>query len=322
MARRGAIIIEAADLKLRNALRDAGPRYPRITLSYRWAIRNRIPLLAFLAAVRGALDALAPFISDDLPLFANSGYALITGHFAEVFASSLVQVGPIQLIPFGFVRLLSDHLGIPLGLGLTAPVTVVFTLFAIFVFRKACRWVGREPTAGFELFFGLVIVFGGFSYTVATSAHPAEGFIPLLWILAAIDIRREKPGLAAVWLFLAGAMKLWGVLGAPILLLSPRIRRAALGWAIQASLTVAAYLPFMLSGRVKTFGFSWEVRPQSPLRLFLESGSAFTWKMRIAQGAFIAGVGALIALRARPSKSAFWLVPLALVALQVSVRSA
>jgi len=283
---------------------------------YLSVLGKRLYVLAALGLVRGSVDGIVPFVSQDIHLFSQAGQALLAGRLGEVFIDKVTQVGPIQLALFGMNRFLSLGFGYPIQMGITVSTSIGFTVALVLVCRTACRSIGRDPTPGFEMFLGLVALLGGLSYEVATSSHPAEGFIPLLWVLAAVESRRGRASRAGLLLGVAAAMKLWGALGIPLLLLNPSLLKVVQASLVQVAASAAAYLPFAIAGGFNTFGLTWSIKPQSPLRLLMEPGTIFTWKMRLVQSAFIVAGGIVAALFARRSERGFWVVPLVLVALR------
>lgn len=302
---------------LPRALEQARLAHAKLAHFYGLVLAHRLSALLVLAAARGILDGLTPFATGDFSLFSEAGRALITGRFADVWANPDVQTGPLHLLLFGLNDILSGWLGYPLEMGITVAVSVGLTAAALITFRVVCRSIGRHPTPGFEFYFGVMMILGGFTFEAATSAHPGEGFIPLLWILVGLSARSQRPVRAGLLLGIAAAVKPWGALGVPLLLVDPVIRHSLIGMATGVGVTAAAYVPVALGGSSSGLvGYRWTVHPQSPLILFVEPDSPFTWTMRLAQALFVVTAGALVSIIGRRSPRVVWLCPLALAALR------
>jgi hypothetical protein len=141
--------------------------------------------------------------------------------------------------------------------------------------------------------------------------------IPLLWVLAAIDARDGRTIRAGLLLGLAAGFEVWGVLGAPVLLLAPAARLALRGFAGQVAVTVALFAPFVLAGDFRMFDYSWRVEGWTLVRFLVPAGSEFPWGLRVLQGACALGVGAGLAFALRRTERAFWAVPLGIVAVRI-----
>ncbi|HVF52714.1 MAG TPA: hypothetical protein VNC78_03800 [Actinomycetota bacterium] len=307
------------DTRLRADLEGAAASHPRVAARYHWVLRHRWPLLAVAGILRALSDGVDPIVTQDLYSFSEAGTDLLAGRWSEVYAHPQVQTGPLHLALFGLNRVLSDSLGFPLQAGITVGVTLGLLAAAVYVLRRLCAATGRTPTPGFELFFGLVIVFGGFAYEGATSAHPTEGFIPLLWLLAGVRAREDKAVRAGLLLALASVLKPWGILGLPLLLITSDLRRALKGALVCGVVSATAYAPFLLAAPSGggSLGFSWSVAHHAPIRLLLDPDTTFTWWMRVAQGAVCGGAGIFVAWRARRDERAVWSVPLAIMAVRL-----
>jgi len=117
-----------------------------------------------------------------------------------------------------------------------------------------------------------------------------------------------------VLLGLSAGWELWGVLGAPVALLSADRRVSLRIFLVQSATTAGLFAPFFLSGPVRMFGYKWFVTVQSPLSLILPVGTPVPWGYRLAQGVVAVSAGAGVALLARRSPHATWEVPAAVIA--------
>jgi hypothetical protein len=139
----------------------------------------------------------------------------------------------------------------------------------------------------------------------------------LLWILAAQWAREDRVVAGGALLGVAAGLELWGVLGAAVLLLAPRPRRAALGLCVEGAVVIAQLAPFALAGELRMFDRKWDVTTGTLLSLFVTPGSHFGWPLRLVQAALAVGAGGAVALRLRGSLHAVWLAPLALVLVRI-----
>jgi hypothetical protein len=111
----------------------------------------------------------------------------------------------------------------------------------------------------------------------------------------------------------------WGVLGAVVLLLSPRLRDAFAGLVVEGLVAVALFVPFLVVGEFRMLDYHWVVNGDTLLSVVVEPGTAFTWWMRLAQGATALAVGAGLAWPLRRTAHALWLAPLAVVVVRLAL---
>jgi hypothetical protein len=272
---------------------------------------KRLPLLAWLLPLAAAALAAALGTRDpaDLPYFAHAARTLLSTDWADVFADPSLQVGPLQLLVVG----VGDRLGgmtmldYLFSLGLTA--------LAVFTIGRLLR--GRAHRELFQCAAGLAFVALGITAEAYSYGHPAQVAIPLLWILAAMDARGGKTVRAGALIGLAVGFEVWGVLGAPVLLLAGSSRRVARGFAAQLAVTAVLFGPFIAFGNFRMFDYSWRVEGWTLVRILVPAGSEFPWSLRLLQGVCALGVGAALAVALRRTGRAVWLVPLGIVAVRV-----
>jgi hypothetical protein len=258
-----------------------------------------VPVLA-AAAVMASLDRGTD--PGYLVYFVHRGEQLLSGGWANTFADSMLQSGPLQLVLFGAVRNLGA-LAFVLELGTAALLLVV---------------LGRLGVGdGLRLAAGLAAVGAGLTHLAFADGHPAEAVVPLLWVIAAVWARDERVVAAGMLIGVSAGFELWGVLGAPVLLLTPRWRRAALGVAVEGVVVLAQLAPFALAGRMLMFEHEWRVTSGTLLGLVVAPGTHFGWPLRLLQASLAAGAGALVATVMRRSLQAVWLAPLTVVLLRV-----
>jgi hypothetical protein len=272
---------------------------------------KRLHLIAWLLPLAAAAAAAALGTRDpaDLPYFAHAARTLLSADWADTFADPSLQVGPLQLLVVG----VGDRLGgmafldYLLGLSLTA--------LAVFTVGRLLR--GRNQRVLCQCGAGLALVALGITADAYSYGHPAQVAIPLLWILAAIDARDGKTVRAGALLGLATGFEVWGVLGAPVLLLAGSSRRVVRGFVAQLALTALLFGPFIAFGEFRMFDYAWRVEGWTLVRVLVPAGSEFPWSLRLLQGACALGLGAVLAVTLRRTERALWAVPLGIVAVRV-----
>jgi hypothetical protein len=257
------------------------------------------PVLAAAAAVAYLDRGTDP---GDLVYFVHRGEQLLSSGWAQTFADPMLQSGPLQLVLFGAVRDLAA-LAFVVELGMAALLLVVLDRL-----RVAAPW---------RVAAGLVAVGAGLTHLAFADGHPAEAVVPLLWILAALWAREDRVVAAGALIGVAAGLELWGVLGAAVLLLAPRLRRAALGLCVEGAVVIAQLAPFAIAGELRMFDRRWDVTTGTLLGLFVAPGTHFGWPLRLAQAALAVGAGAEVAFTLRRSVHAVWLVPLAVVLVRI-----
>jgi hypothetical protein len=245
----------------------------------------------------------------DLPYFAHAARTLFSSRWADTFADPSLQVGPLQLILVG----ICDRIG---GVGFLAyAFEIALAAFIVFVVGRLLR--GRPHRMAFQALAGLAAVMLGVTAEAYSYGHPAQVAVPLLWVLAALDARHGRTFRSGAWLGLSAGLELWGVLGAPVLLLAPVFRRALGGFAAQVFVTGALYLPFVLGGDFRMFDYRWKVEGWTLVRFLVPAGSDFPWGLRLLQGAVALIVGSALALALQRTERAVWTVPLGIVAVRL-----
>ncbi len=242
----------------------------------------------------------------DLPYFVDASRTLFSAAWANTFADPSLQVGPVLL---SLLRI-GGCLG---GLSFLA-YAIEVGLAALLVFVLGRVLDGRVHKAAAQTVVGLAAVVLGLTADAYGYGHPAQVIVPLLWVLAALDARNGGTLRAGVLLGASAGLETWGVLGAPVLLLAPAARKAFGGVIVQAAVTAALYLPFVLAGDFRMFEHKWKVEGWAPVRFFLSPGTDFPWALRLFQGAVALTVGITLALVLRRAARAVWAVPLAIVA--------
>jgi hypothetical protein len=270
-----------------------------------------LQLLAWLLPLTAAALAAALGTRDpaDLPYFAHAARTLFSTAWADAFADPSLQVGPLQLLVVG----VGDRLG---GMAfLDYLFSLGLTTLGVFTVGRLLR--GRRHRELFQCAAGLALVALGITAEAYNYGHPAQVAIPLFWILAAIDARDGKTVRAGALLGLAAGFEVWGLLGAPVLLLAGSSRRVVRGFGAQLVLTALLFGPFVVFGDFRMFDYTWRVEGWTLVRVLIPAGSDFPWSLRLLQGACALGVGVALALTLRRTERALWAVPLGIVAVRV-----
>jgi hypothetical protein len=258
-----------------------------------------VPVLAAAAVVAYLDRGTDP---GDLLYFVHQGERLLSGDWANTFADPTLQSGPLQLVVFGAIRNLTT-LAFLLEVGTAALLLLVLGR------------LGASDRA--RLAVGLLAVVAGLTHGAFVDGHPAEAITPLLWVLAGLWARDDRVIAAGALLGLSAGLELWGVLGAPVLLLAPRLRRAVAGGVVEAAVVLAQLAPFALAGTFRMFEHEWEVGTGTLLSLFVAPGTHFGWPLRLLQASLALGAGTAVALALRRNVYAVWLAPLAVVVVRV-----
>jgi hypothetical protein len=222
------------------------------------------------------------------------------------FADPSVQVGPIQLLVFRA----ADLAGV-------LAVVVQLGVAALFWVSSGRLLAGRDPWIRFGACMAAVAL--GLTYGAYQDGHPAQVVVPLLWILAACDAREGRTVRAGALVGLSAGFEVWGVLGAVVFVLAPRVRAALAGVATEAGVVLALLLPFVVAGGFHMLEYHWQVNGDTLLSLVVSPGTHFTWPMRLLQGCAALAAGAAVAWPLRRTLHAAWLAPLAVVAVRLAL---
>jgi hypothetical protein len=256
----------------------------------------------------------------DLPFFVHSADDLFSRAWADAYANSDLQIGPVQLLLLAMADALAGALSIStftlLAFVVPLGVTALFlrTLSRLLAERETeTRSVLVLMTAG--------LVFAGLGLPAAAylDGHMAQAVVPLLWLLAGLKARDGHVVAAGGLLGLSAGFELWGLLGVVALVVAPRLRELLAGVAVQVAVVAAMLAPFALMGELRMFDYHWVVNGETLLSLLVEPGTDFTWWMRVAQGVTALAAGAALAWPIRRSLHAVWLGPLAVVAVRLAL---
>ena len=280
----------------------------------RLLIRFRYPVVLALALGLAIRDGLGYITERDPYLFTDAGLQLLSSDAINVYGREVVQVGPIHLVLHGLggliARLYDGHFKLPLAI----LVEVSFTLGVMFTVRLLLRDHNERFAPAAETLAGILVLIWSVAWGAYAFGQAAEAFVVLLWILTAIAATRDDHNAGGVTLGVAGAWKLHGLLGAPLLLLGrPPLLTLLRSGATAVATAVAPYLPFALFGRFNMFDFEWPVEPDFALRFLYGDGFFFTWQDRVVQSLLAMAAAAFIVVYGR-GLSRLWAAPLALAA--------
>lgn len=234
----------------------------------------------------------------DLIFFVHKGEQLLSPDWAHTYADPMLQAGPLLLLIVGAVGNFTA-LAFVVGIGVAALLLAVLGRLGV--------------DERVRLAAGLVAVAAGLTHGAFVDGHPAQAVTPLLWVLAALWARENYVVAAGALIGVSAGLELWGVLGVPVLLLAPRLRRAVHGAVVTGAVVASMLAPFVLFGTFKMFDYEWHVATGTLLSLVLTPGTDFGWELRLLQAALAVGGGAAVALTFRRSVHAVWCAPLVVV---------
>jgi hypothetical protein len=258
------------------------------------------------AAVAAAIEPFVRAEGGDTWMFVADGRTLLSSHWGQAFADPSTQVGPLQLALYGSVG--------------RSPVVlaVLLAVAAALLVMAAARAAGVERPR-LLLLAGVAAVATGFTTHVFDAGHPANGLLPLLWILAAAEAHRGRSLRAAIVVGLSAGFETWGILGLAVLALTPSVRGAARSAVLAACSAGVLYLPFVVTGHFAMGGYRWQIASQSLLGHVFAPGTPFGWPWRLAQGAVAVAAGVLVARLGRRSAHVLWLMPLSIVLVRLAL---
>jgi hypothetical protein len=272
-------------------------------------------LVALTAAVTVGL-AVPPGDTADLMFFVHSAERLFSSDWASTYSDPTLQVGPLQLVLLGALDAVADLVGI----SSTRLIGALFGVVVIALFWLVARHLldGRGGRWALTAA-ALAPVALGHTFDAYRDGHPAQAIVPLLWVLAGLELCAGRAWLAGVLIGVSAGFELWGILGVAIVVLAPRSLDALRAFAAATLVLLALLGPFALAGDFGMFEYRWEVAGDTLLSLLVEPGTAFTWPLRVLQGAMALLAGATVAWSLRRSAAALWAGPLALVAVRLAL---
>lgn len=269
--------------------------------------RIRLALWALVGGVATLIYRTLNGLSLDGPYFARAAHQLLHGAGLHVYADQGLQAGPWQLLWFALVG------SGPAFAAASGALTAVGLVVAL---RSLRAWRGEDTRAALEAAVVALSVGWGIVSGTYAGGHPAELVIPATWALAAGAATRDRTVAAGLLIGFGAGWETWGLLGMPILLLLPSVRRVVAAGAVAVTAAVAVYLPFVIAGPFRMGEAQWPVNPHT-LVFALAGGGQFTWSERLAQAVMVSVCGAVAAMLLRRRQvdawRAVWLLPAILV---------
>lgn len=272
-------------------LRVGEGRGPR---ALRWVYaRPGVVLLPVAALGPGFFGAAIPW--GDAGLFREAGESMLGTHFFDVFSSDVLQIGPLYLLLVGVLATIVGVIGLPVLFTVAAVQSAGLAWYAL---HLAGRWSDELDADARAARWGVVtpIVFFGVLAESIGNGHPEELFLGLAMAHLVLLARHGAAGRCGLLLGAAIGVKLWAVLGAPLMLVRRGVRPVVVTGVVSVALTAAAYAPFYLLGDVNTFSFTWGSGP-APFGLHLTSAALGGWGFRIVQSALVVLVTGIVAWR-------------------------
>ncbi|HEY5050048.1 MAG TPA: glycosyltransferase family 87 protein, partial [Acidothermaceae bacterium] len=282
----------------------AAQRFPR---SFRFRVPLVLAVYLLVALVGQALNG----PGGDATVFGGAGNTLFSTHWADTFASPVLQSGPIFVLLEGIGTRLSSAVGLPYWSGGGMVTALAVAVLMVVACRAVFAVYGLAGRTAAAREFGMCMVFAltGGLWIAAMYAHPDDLMVGLLLLIAASRAAAGRHGRAGAFFGLAAGVKLWALIAIAVLLVRAS-RRASVQAGLMAAATVAlCYGPFIVFGRFETFRGSWQIEHDAPLNLIFHAGTDFSWELRLFQAALATTVGLVVLLRTRGRNCAVWLVP-------------
>lgn len=251
----------------------------------------------------GAAAALAihrSYNGFDSAVFVHFGQVLLSSHWDRAFSHSDIQVGPLQLAFYGWLAHANERIALVLGVGTALLVAAAARVAGV---RNAAVLGGV----------GLLAVVTGVTRVGYSTGHPADAVLPLIWIIAGDQARRDHRWRAGLLVGLCAGLETWGILGVAVFAFAPRLRDAAVSTLVAGFTALALFVPFMLGGHFEMLSFAWQVTPPSPLSMLVPEHTHFGWPLRLVQALVAVSAGILVVRLLRHSPHALWTAPLAIV---------
>jgi hypothetical protein len=243
----------------------------------------------------------------DIIYFAHAGEGLWGSGWEGVYSDPKLQSGPIQLALLGLLSHLASATGLSLGLVLAYSVELAAMAAVLYVLSKV------TAHRGVLLLGGMTALVVGLASAAFIDGHPAQLFIPLLWVLAGLALRRGEPGFAGILVGLSAGLETWALLGVCVLAAAPTLRAAGRG-VVGATVTAAAlFAPFVVLGDFAMLEYSWDVASGTPISAIVEPGSSYPWAVRVLQGLAAVSAGAVVAWAVGRRSAVIWAAPLAAI---------
>ena len=279
-----------------------------------WAL-GAILGLSILKAFWDPMDGLEVI---DLWSLARSGSSLFGSRWVDVFSDPGIQVGPLTLLIQGGLWEASAATGVDLEIWFSLLVQPAVVVASLWIVGKGIP--DRIPRRRAQLVVAAFLLVWEIPWNAYVFGHPTEFLIPILWLWAALLAREGRAGWAGALIAASAGLKLWGVLGFPLLLLLPGIRPTIRGLGAALAGVGLLYGPFLLFGEVRTFEYEWVVGPGTGPAWVLGEGALFGWPPRFLQGALaLASGAALTYLCRRRGDALVWAPALGIIGVRLAL---
>jgi hypothetical protein len=266
-----------------------------------------LPALVAMTVLSTSPSAAEPI---DFSLFGPAGAALLTGRWASVFADPFIQAGPFELAPWGLLQLLGVSGRPAWTVAITGCAALTAFLAALVLRPTLAPDLRSSVLAGCGT---LLLVLTGPVVAAWHLGHPSETLVPLLWAVAGRFALRGRPGLAAALVAASSGFEVWGLLGAPVVLLAAD-RRVLRPLLTAAAVLAALWVPFVVVGPFRMFSYTWGVSDGSLLHLLHPGTMSAPWSFRLVQAVLAVAAGSAVALLLRGRAWGPWAVIVAVVA--------
>ncbi len=271
---------------------ELGARPDALGRAAQWLWAHPAALLLPAAAIGpGLFGAAIP--GGDAGWFREAGRSMLGSDMLDVFSSSGLQIGPLYLLLVGVLAAVVDVVGLPVLFMVAAVQSVALAAYALYL---AGRWADAWGAPRLAAQWGVVtpVVFLGVLAESIGIGHPEELFLGLALAHLVLLVRSASTVRGGALLGVAVAVKLWAVLGAPLVLLRRGWRPVVVVGVLSATIAAAAYGPFYLFGDARTFEFTWGSGLQ-PFGIPLEHLALGGWALRLVQAAVVVAVTSAVA---------------------------
>ncbi len=246
----------------------------------------------------------------DWNIFAGPGRGFWIGDAGALLSDPVVQAGPLTLIGVGLIDILIQ-VDEPWHNALSVIVCCTLSCAGLIILvRVVTRGAGALQRGA--LVIGAVGLAVTWTFLRGNNGHPTHVLLPILWFLAARALQRGMGGRAGCYLGIALGLDTWGIFGAGLVLASDRPRTGLRACAAGVGVAALCWVPFALSGPVRSFDLAWAASPGSLPGLLFEDVTV-PWSYRLWQGLLCVIVGALAAIWLRRSPDLCWVFPLVVV---------
>ena len=266
----------------------------RSARTVRWLLaRPGVVLLPPAVLSPGLFGAAIP--GGDAQWFREAGLSLLGPDALDVFSAAGLQIGPLYLLLVGLLASGAQALGLPVLFTVAALQSAGLLAYALYVSGRWARAFGTSPLRA-RWGVGVPLVFLGPLSESIGNGHPEELGLGLMLAHLVLLAREGRAAGAGALLGAAVGIKLWAILGAPLVLLSRRWRTVLVSGVVTLACTLTAYVPFAALGEMNTFEFTWGGGP-APFGLEIPEAALGGWGFRVAQAVLVVLSVALVAWR-------------------------